>query len=98
MEKKTEERFQSVNDMLIELKRLKRDTDKVSKKSHTVPLTTDGAEKAARIKTTPRGSQRFIVLSAVLTIIAAIALSILPCRLKNSSPIRNSLYASYVGL
>ncbi|UCE19573.1 MAG: protein kinase [Gemmatimonadota bacterium] len=72
LEKNPEERYQSVNDMLIDLKRLKRDTDRVSRESiseMTVPSRPESVKG-------PRLSKRLWIAGIGVVAVLAIVLAV----------------------
>jgi serine/threonine protein kinase len=84
LEKDPEERYQSVNDMLIDLKRLKRDTDRVSRKTPTEFPSEEmapAAESTERKKSVPyvkpKKRARTISLLIAVAIIVAVVISVI---------------------
>lgn len=72
LEKDPAERYQSVNDMLIDLKRLKRDTDRVSRESISGMIVSPGPESAKASRLSKRWWIGGIGIVAVLIIVLAV--------------------------
>ncbi|OVE79854.1 hypothetical protein BVY01_01425 [bacterium I07] len=100
LEKDPEDRYQSVKEMVIDLKRVKRDSDRVVKKI-VVPSSSEISEvvklpEVSKIRNRKKRKPLFIILAALVLII--LSLTILRSLLRQSdSSVNIQRFTSYVG-